>query len=477
MKRETWFMLGYFLLLALCLVWIVPPWEPPDEPSHMLYVNYVAQNCALPNQNVPAQSVVGEGHQPPLYYLLGALLNRAFQPGRAASLCARENLCGVITSAQTRRSPTLSRTQFTIEITPVRNPKHIWNKGPSWEVPVYKHLSKSIFRSDRDRYNFYALRLLSVLLATLNVALMFKVFRLFLPEGGWALAAGLFVVTLPQFLFMSAAIDNDNLANLLCTASLYLALRIFDSPVQRRNYLALGIVLGLGLLTKKTLLFTVPVIVLILAYVAWRHRPQRQTVLRYGALLLVIALLLGGLFFLRNYRLYGEWLGTQMEKRTLIDLVQEKSLLSPYFLRTFPLNLFLSYVGKFGYMNASLPKWAYLGYALIIAVGVVGLALYLHERRFRDARVGFAVLFILSCLAGIVVYNLTYSMPQGRFLFPVISLLAALLTLGWKAILERVHLPWARRATAAAVVLCLLALDVTSLIVIYQFYHAASQYW
>lgn len=477
MKLAQSLIIAFFVLLTLCLVGVVPPWEPPDEPSHMLYVNYVAQNGSLPNQNVPEQSVVGEGHQPPLYYLLGALFNRVFQPGYVVSVaCVPGEPCGVIGSAQVRKA-SIQRPDYTIDLTPVRNPKHVWNGGPAWEVPVYKHLSNDIFRTDRDRYNFYALRLLSVMWAALNVVLMFKLFQLFLPEGGWALAPALFVVTLPQFMFISAAIDNDNLANLLCTASLYLSLRILTSPGQRRNYLGLGLALGLGLLTKKTLLFTLPVIVLILVYAACRQRPQRQTVLRWGAVLFMIATLVGGFFFLRNYRLYGEWLGTQMEKRTLPDLVQAKSLLAPYFRTTFPVNLYLSYVGKFGYMNVLLPKGAYLGYALVIAVGVAGLVLYLNQTGLHDARVGFALLFVLSCLAGIVVYNLTYSMPQGRFLFPVISLLAVLLTLGWKAVLERLRPRWAKPVVAGVILLGLLALDVVSIAAIYQFYHAASQYW
>jgi 4-amino-4-deoxy-L-arabinose transferase-like glycosyltransferase len=378
-------------------------------------------------------------------------------------------------------------TDYRVDINLIRNPKHIWNGGTEWNVPVYKHLSKDAFVTQRDMSNFYALRLLSVAINVLNLWYMFRVARLFLHEPEWTPCPVLLVVTLPQFLFMSAAIENDDLAYLLATLTIYYALQILESPESVRNFLAVGLSLGLGLLTKKTLLFTVPVVALIVAYAAYNHRPAPGRVLRYGLLLFGLAMLISSFFFIRNYHLYGEFLGTRMEKNTLNELLEEKSLLSPYFWSYFPRELFFSYVGLFGYMNAPLPKAAYMGYALFIALCGIGLCLYLVQRarqgrkglpeeRLHNVRLAFAFLFILACFSGIVLYNLTYSMPQGRFLFPVISLITVLLTLGLKTIVVRIRPAWGRLALAAFIAVGLFALDVLSLAVLYRFYYVAAQY-
>ena len=446
MRLSRLAVLTYFAAFALCFALLVPPWEPPDEPSHLFYVNFVAQRARLPNQYETGESVVGEGHQPPLYYVLGAAVDRTLEPDHS------------------------------VDIEPVRNPRHVWNKGPDWYVPVYAHTSPDIFATARDRLGFYALRLLSVFLALANLAYMWKIFSLFVDGSGWSALASLWVVTLPQFAFISASINNDNLANLLSTLTLYLALRLLKAPERSRPFALTGLALGLGLLAKKTLLFTVPGIVVILGYLALKRRSSLRALAGRGALLFGVAGLVSSPFFVRNYLLYGEFLGTRMERSTLTALVQPKSLSSSYFVTSFPVKMFTSYVGEFGYMNVPMPVLVYAVYAALVAIGAAGLLLYLWRRRGRDESVWFGLLFILACLAGAVVYNLTYSMPQGRFLFPVVALLAALLALGWKTALETIHSVRIRRAVLSALVLTLIALDALSVAVVYQFYHTAAQY-
>ena len=444
MKLSKIAVLAYFAAFALCLAFIVPPWEPPDEPSHLFYVNFVAERAGLPNQYEPANSVVGEGHQPPLYYVLGAVLNRLLLPDRSVDLDA------------------------------VRNPRHVWSKGSDWNVPVYRHTSAAIFATPSDRVGFYALRLLSVVLALANLACMWKIFALFVREAGWSTLAAFLVATLPQLAFVSASINNDNLANLLSTLTLYLGLRLLRAPERSRDYALAGLALGLGLLSKKTLLFAVPSILVVLAYLALTRASSPGAIARRGALLLGVAALVSSPFFVRNYLLYGELLGTHMERSTLTALVQPTALFSPYFWTSFPLKMFMSYVGEFGYMNVPMPLLAYAAYALLVIVGGAGLVLYLRRR--RDARVWFGLLFILACLAGAVVYNLTYRMPQGRFMFPVVALLAALLALGWKTALETIRSARVRQAVLLALVLTLIMLDALSVAVVYRFYYAAAQY-
>lgn len=48
--------------------------EAPDEPGHFYYIKYLTEEHRLPVQSFRySENVVKEGHQPPLYYLLGVL--------------------------------------------------------------------------------------------------------------------------------------------------------------------------------------------------------------------------------------------------------------------------------------------------------------------------------------------------------------------------------------------------------------------
>ena len=81
------------------------------------------------------------------------------------------------------------------------------------------------------------------------------------------------------------------------------------------------------------------------------------------------------------------------------------------------------------------------------------------------------------CLDGIVVYNLTFSQYQGRFLFPVIALIAALTAAGLQTIVERfVQRRRVEQAIWAALGLSLIAIDILSLAVIWSFHYRPDQY-
>jgi 4-amino-4-deoxy-L-arabinose transferase-like glycosyltransferase len=85
--------LAVYLILGALYAIKTPIWQVPDEPAHYNYIRYVAQNLALPElkqgdfpydwlsmlkqykfENLSIDRVKYESHQPPLYYVLGALV-------------------------------------------------------------------------------------------------------------------------------------------------------------------------------------------------------------------------------------------------------------------------------------------------------------------------------------------------------------------------------------------------------------------
>lgn len=440
-RRISGILLHYFLFATL-FAFFVPVFEVPDEPAHLAYINFLSAHGTLPNQYDPARTVPDEGHQPPLYYALGALLCRVSMPDGVVSV-----------------EPVIQRPP---------------GSDLPENIPIYRHLTGRIFPSASDQRGFYLLRMMSVGMGLLHLLCIYLLARRILQDVRWASVPVAFAATLPQFLFISGGINNDNLANLLSTVCLYRLHLVLAAPENSRGYLWLGIFLGLGLLTKKTLFFIIPGILLIVAYLLWKRQVDPKVLLKNLFLLFGVILLLSGWWYFRNYQLYGDFLGTEMEKRTLPGLVDEKSLSSRYFLKSFWLTTGVSFIASFGWMNVTLPSPVFAFYFLILLAGIGGFLL--SWRIGQNPHASFITLFILLCLGGIVYYNLTYTQPQGRFLFPVLSLIGNGLAFGWREMLLRL-LPERKawHAMQAILLLCVLT-NLLSLVVIRDFYYRSERY-
>src|SRR6266478_272719 len=157
-----------------------------------------------------------------------------------------------------------------------------------------------------------ALRVLSVILGGITVTLVYKVGRLLAPSRPeFALAAATLVGFNPMFTYLCAAINSDNLINLIYAALfLVLAYGLQQPEPSRRWLIGLGVLLGAGLITKQTIVTGVLVSALVILFLAWRQRPGFSTrLIRYGFWVSGTAILVSGWFFVRNWILYGNPIG------------------------------------------------------------------------------------------------------------------------------------------------------------------------
>ena len=410
-----------YLALALAYGWLNPVFEAPDELWHYLYVDHLQRNHALPVQD-PAQKETGprqEGSQPPLYYLLGAALA---SPIRVDDLAAYQEL----------------------------NPRH--RMGDVF-APDERNL---IYHTEKENVSFsgtaravHLVRLLSTLLGLATVLLTYAIAREVLPAaGGLALAAAGYVAFLPQFAFLSGAVNNDNLAVTLATLSLWLLLR-----VRQRASLGLlallGLAVGAAALSKLSAVGLAPVVALGVltapsADVAWRAKCRRLVIVA------ATALAVAGWWYARNALLYGDPFGLNV----MLAMVggREEPLDLPALLAELWL-VKVSFWALFGWTNVPAADWFYLTTDLIMLLGLAGAALCVCRRRgaaSRPRELWLLVVWIAVAALALANWNRLTVAPQGRLLFPALAPLAILLAWGLAAFRWR-GFPIAAAAAALAI--------------------------
>ena len=117
-----------------------------------------------------------------------------------------------------------------------------------------------------------ALRILSSLIASLIVPLVFLVGRQVWDDENAALGSAAIAAVMPGLALDVARVGNDCLAVVLFSALTLLALRIVRKGLNARLALASGLVLGLGLLTKAYFWTAIPALAGVWVYAGWKAR-------------------------------------------------------------------------------------------------------------------------------------------------------------------------------------------------------------
>jgi len=430
------------VLLAFCALAVgyaraVPPGEAPDEPSHVQYVMFLRERGRLPVIPTGGRPDMPQAKHPPLYYLFGAAL-AAGAP--------------------------LEQVGF------VDNPHFSFRIPADDALPAFVHPRDGV-TSAEGRAALLRLRLASLLAGLITVAATWGIARTAWPNAPeMALASAAVAAFTPGFLLASATFNNDALAIAWAATSLFLAARIAAVPEAargRREPVALGAALGLGLTTKLTALTVAPAVALALAIAG---RRDRGSAARATVLVAAAGAVVGGWWPLRNALLYGigDPLGLRRWTSSIPHLARRTSLWAE--IDTYAKVQFTTYWGRFGWANVPMPTATYTILAALCATAVVGLVVLGLRRRTTPPPT--RLVLVLSALAAVVAYaavlrlglRLNLVAAQGRYLYVVHPALAVLLAaglLGW--------LPSRIRPTAAvAAALACAGLALTALVTVLQ---------
>jgi 4-amino-4-deoxy-L-arabinose transferase-like glycosyltransferase len=239
-------------------------------------------------------------------------------------------------------------------------------------------------------------------------------------------------------------VHSDALATTLACAALLALVRQLDGDARGvRAGAGLGLLLGLGLATKLSTLFLLPLAGGVAVVVLRCDRSRWPAVA--AALAVAAAVALPTL--LRNHALYGDALALGVHDATFAPIPPEARL--PWLFFGYLPTIFPSLLGNFGWF--ALPPARPLVWAggLVVALALAG---WLRGRRDAAVRTPVrhrALLFaaLLLVFAATTHFNWKAPQPQGRLLFPAIGPAAVLLAAG---LLQLAHGWRARRAVALA---------------------------
>lgn len=430
-KGWLWGIVAAYLVLAVVYSVATPLGETPDETEHFRYLQHIALTGELPVM-VPMyeENVTIEAHQPPLLYLLGARLSRGLGLFLDPADNPPENVC------------------FSFD------PDDPGRQHAYFHVPAEWPPQRDLFLA------WQLMRWLGVLLGAGTVWLAAQIGRAVAPtDTRVPLVAAALLAFNPQFLHVMASLNNDVLTTFLGAAIVWQSATAVADP-RRRRYAGLGLLLGLGLLSKFSLLAFWPLAVMAvfpaqvqaLLAVGRGERPLRD---RLRALLptwaawrrwlpdlllvLVLPLLVAGWWYVRNWQIYGDplmWDVTLAAKGLVI--AREGSFTLADF-GEFLVTHFQSYWLWFGWLTVKAPRWVYgliLAGVLAAVAGLVRWALRRRAARREMAVNGVALLFcglaVTAVYASLLQYfqTINWTGYQGRLAFAAAAPLAVLLALG-----------------------------------------------
>jgi hypothetical protein len=414
------------LLLALTLVrgllfgMLIPPWQAPDEPQHYQMVRLIMELKRFPSTDDARLAV--------------DLRNSVLQSLRDNQFWELRHRRSAPDIRKTTANELLSEEKLDAAV---------------GHPPLYYALASLVLsplRSSSILTHLYILRTLSVLMSLVTVWAVYTVAIWLSPQDRTrAWAAGFFVAFLPMHSFMAGALNNDALAQMLSTVVVVLLAWTCFRGLSPARLGGLIFVLSLSLLTKRTTLFLIPLVLVVLSAAGTRlvaplHNgfkrpvgPKMKSGLILPATVLVIVLVLV-LLYDGSAR---HWWDIPAQLSYIFDSEHYTGgALARY--PGFALLGFASFWANFGWLTVPLDVGWYVVLAVLSLVaflgGLRGAWRVWHDRPGGASRrcvwriLGLAILLVFA--QSLVSMLSRQIPPQGRYLFPALVPIALCFTWG-----------------------------------------------
>jgi hypothetical protein len=440
------------LTLALGLIYlaVIPPWGGPDEPRHYEYVRLLYEKGRLVSWSDADKKIMIEiirSMDAVNYWKWGV---SEWKPNGSAPL-PNDFLAIYPQNAHELHQPPLAYLLYLVPL--------------------------ELTRGSGILAQLYAMRLLSILLNVVVVLAAYYAGReLFPQDPTLALALPIFIMLLPQHLFLHSTVSNDHLTEAALAWLFVILLRVFRLGLSLPRVLGLVACTAIALAAKRTGLYALPILGIAFfayAFAHWGGGRMTTTQKSIRLAITVIVLALGAVGVVYAWR----WLGAHQPQlqdyivRLFLFLPTQQfpfqldaRVIAPSAFRLYAAylkNVFISIWGHFGWMNITLGVQIYWGFAALSALAFGGLVWFAVRDLPKWESWRRAVLFVfaasvLVALAATIGLQVRFwdlgwgGAPQGRYLFPVLIPLATLFLLGLRAFFPRArYLLWFALLTGA----------------------------
>lgn len=374
MKQNRLFigLLLVFLVKQLFWLVIIPPTQAPDEYAHLSYV----------------ESWYYESHPPRLGE---ALITKRIEEA------SQEGLISTNSQFNANKSANL--------VSQIYQPGDQLN-WIAQHPPAYYSLLKIYYPlvawMDVNSGILW-LRLSSILLGILTITFTYLTVKILSQKGGATkdesylplLVSG-FLAFLPDFSFISAVLNNDNLVICLSAGLMYMVTELVSYKGKNANQLYLNgsmiaALIGLLLVTKATSLPVVTATVLFeIYYLAFKKRLHWLELLKFFFMQFAMIMPMAGWWYMYNYHefhaflpdiatvihIHPEMLSKHAYLTTMFpEVTGVKNQISPYnffITRNFFWNYFVNIWGVFGARFITLDIWQIVTYIVLILAAAVG---------------------------------------------------------------------------------------------------------
>ncbi|MBE0430171.1 MAG: hypothetical protein IBX61_09950, partial [Thermoleophilia bacterium] len=273
--------IGTILVIAVTLLIKFPVWSPIDEGAHFTYIQYVAEEHRLPVL----------GRDPVTTEVLS--ISEKIYPEKSSSDPAKLGIGGQAYEA--------------------------------FQPPLYYILAVPFFFFSDDYMNkVYLLRGFDFLLLLGSIFLLWGVAKAHYRQPLFPFSMGLNFFLLPGVLLRSITISNAALTIPIALLFIWLLVK-FDRSEDNLLLLAAGLTFAAASLTHLTLLYLLPVLVIVIVRHYLKRRDLRKLLpTAVGSLSLAVIPIVPWLIF--NYRHYGAWSANNLAKTIQSPIINPQGL-------------------------------------------------------------------------------------------------------------------------------------------------------
>jgi len=354
-----------------------------------------------------------------------------------------------------------------------------------FQPPFYHYFASFIFSFIRTFtqniwHQIVLLRFISIFFSMLTLCLIYKISSLLFDDKTLRFGILAFASFLPSYINFNSAVTNSNFADFLMTLIIYLLVTFIMKGIDYKKIFLLGIIVGISLITRLSVIPLTAVIPFVLFI---KHYPNVKKIIKPLIIIFSIALIISGWYFLRNFNLYGDFLGINaMKLASPPDDIKVDSIFVARLLGW----TFITFWASFGRTNGifignftSISGMIIfiVSYLLLLLVTFAAFyGLYKFLRKYRNnknilndtQKKAFIVIIFYLALLGLsfISFNFYNFQPQGRLFFPAISTIAIFFTFGMYNLFNRIK----RNEFLLVYMAFFIILDVVSVISISHYY-------